>query len=92
MGVRINNTQGLILEGRMDKIDLFSTLLQNESQRELTDTSLGKCVSGRLCMQVLLYRRYCSTAGGLTPLPCRVVNHCLVVQVLDITEGQRSKS
>ena len=30
-------------------------------------------------MQVLQYLRYCNTSGSLTPLPCRVVNHCLVV-------------
>ena len=34
----------------------------------------------RYCgMQVLQYLRYCNTSGSLTPLPCRVVNHCLVV-------------
>ena len=47
-------------------------------------TSLYNCPEG---MQVLQYLRYCNTSGSLTSLPCRVVNHCLVVQVLDITEG-----
>ena len=37
-------------------------------------------------MQVLQYR-YCNNSGSLTPLPCRVLNHCLVVQVLVRTEG-----
>ena len=41
---------------------------------------------GYLGMQVLQCR-YCNTSGSLTPLPCRVVNHCLVVQVLVRTEG-----
>ena len=40
-----------------------------------------------LGMQVLQYPRYCNNSGSLTPLPCRVVNHCLVVQVLVRTEG-----
>ena len=31
-------------------------------------------------MQVLQYLRYCYTSGCLTPLPCRVVNHCLPCQ------------
>ena len=53
----------------------------------------GACVGGFVClymcvgMQVLQYLRYCNTSGSLTPLPCRVVNHCLVVQVLVRTEG-----
>ena len=40
-------------------------------------------------MQMLQYPRYCNNSGSLTPLPCRVVNHCLVLQVhvLVITEG-----
>ena len=38
-------------------------------------------------MQVLQYFRYCNTSGSLTPLPCRVVNHSLLVQVLDTTKG-----
>ena len=42
------------------------------------------CVCG---MQVLQYPRYCNNSGSLTPLPCRVVNHCLVVQVVVRTEG-----
>ena len=29
-------------------------------------------------MQLLQYPRYCNNSGSLTPLPCRVVNHCLV--------------
>ena len=40
-----------------------------------------------LCMQVLLYLRYCNTSGSLMPLRCRVVNNCFMVQVLDRTEG-----
>ena len=35
----------------------------------------------------VLQCRYCNTSGSLTPLPCRVVNHCIVVQVLVRTEG-----
>ena len=41
----------------------------------------------RCSMRVLQYLRYCNTSGSLMPLPCRVVNHCLVVQVLNRTEG-----
>ena len=40
-----------------------------------------------LGMQVLHYLLYRNTSGSLTPLPCRIVNHCLMVQVLDRTEG-----
>ena len=39
------------------------------------------------CGMQVLQCRYCNTSGSLTPLPCRVVNHCLVVQVLVRTEG-----
>ena len=42
-------------------------------------------------MHVLQYLRYCNTSGILTPLPCIVVYHCLVVQFLDRTEGQGRK-
>ena len=47
-------------------------------------SDLCTCAYG---MQVLQYLRYCHTSWSLTPLPCRVVNHCLVVQVLDRTKG-----
>ena len=48
---------------------------------------LGRAgVAVQVGMQVLQYR-YCNNSGSLTPLPCRVVNHCLVVQVLVRTEG-----
>ena len=43
-------------------------------------------VKSDIGMQVLQCR-YCNTSGSLTPLPCTVVNHCLVVQVLVRTEG-----
>ena len=46
--------------------------------------SMYVCMYG---MQVLQYLRYCNTPGSLTPLPCRVVNHCLVIYILDRTEG-----
>ena len=42
-------------------------------------------------MQVLQYLRYINTPGNLTPLPCRVVNHCLAVQFLNRTLGYWSK-
>ena len=44
------------------------------------------CMRASVGMQVLQYR-YCNNSGSLTPLPCRVVNHWLVVQVLVRTEG-----
>ena len=44
-------------------------------------------VSGTGGMQVLQYLWYYNTSGSLTPLHCRVENHCLVIQVLDRTEG-----
>ena len=53
---------------------------------------VGLCVCVCVCvcvcgMLVLQYLRYCNNSGSLTPLPCKVVNHCLVVQVLVRTEG-----
>ena len=39
-----------------------------------------------IALQILQYLICCDTSRSLTPLPCRVVNHCHVVQVLDRTE------
>ena len=50
-------------------------------------TVYSNIVTGLCGMQVLQYPRYCNNSGSLSPLPCRVVNHCLVVQFLVRTEG-----
>ena len=49
--------------------------------------SLGFYFFGGMQVLQCRYCRYCNTSGSLTPLPCRVVNHCLVVQVLVRTKG-----
>ena len=65
-------------------------IVKNDHRRQTVTTVLYIIATigwPTLGMQVLQYPRYCNNSGSLTPLPCRVVNQCLVVQVLVRTEG-----
>ena len=75
--VNNNNSKGYNSQ-RIDQINVYIWSEANCSYLLGYSLSWG--------MQVLQCR-YCNTSGSLTLLPCRVVNHCLVVQVLVRTEG-----
>ena len=74
--------------GSVDRRGVYSlvALYFGNTCKHLYATPYYTCVM-HCGMQVLQYPRYCNHSGSLTPLPCRVVNHCLVAQVLVRTEG-----